>query len=93
MEDPRVVTPESSKFAMNLLYSYCYTGTPKALSDDTMGGLIQGLRNIYTEHGHRGHWRVDTKDNSATGNPLNSNEDIKRLRASHRVDWASEEKS
>ncbi len=50
-----------------------------------MGGLIQGLRKIYTEHGHRGPWRVDTKDNSATGNPLNSNEDIKRLRASHRV--------
>ncbi len=70
---------------MNLLYSYCYTGTHKQLSDDTMRGSIQGLETFYTEHGHRGPWRVDTKYITATGNPLNSNEDIKRLRASHRV--------
>ncbi len=61
VEDPRVVTPDYSKFVMNLLYSYCYRGTPEALSDDIMGGFIQGLRNMYTERGHRGPRRVDTK--------------------------------
>ncbi len=67
VENPRVVTPDFSKFVINLLYSDCYTGTPKPLADDTKGGLIQGLRNVYTDHGHRGPWRVDKQEGSASG--------------------------
>ncbi len=84
-KDPVEVTPESPKLIMNLLYTYCRCGTEQALSDDTMGGLIQGLRHVYSEAGHRGAWVVDKKNQTATGNPLSNNEEIKQLRASNRV--------
>lgn len=54
LQDPKSATPGTSKFLMNLMYSYCYMGAPKALSDDTMEGLIQGLRKVNSQHGHRG---------------------------------------
>ncbi len=55
------------KLIMNLLYTYCRCGTEQALSDDTMGGLIQGLRHVYSEAGHRGAWVVDKKNQTAPG--------------------------
>ncbi len=70
---------------MNLLYSYLFTGTSKALSDDTMGGLIQGFETFTLSMGTAALGESIQKDNTATGNHLNSNEDIKRLHASHGV--------
>ncbi len=83
-KDPVEVTPESPKLIMNLLYTYCRCGTEQALSDDTMGGLIQGLRHVYSEPGTECMGRGQEESNSHR-NPLSNNEEIKQLRASNRV--------
>jgi len=84
-EDPKKVTVESSKLVLNLLNNYCKIGTPGALSDDTVGALVQGLRAVYEEAGHRAPWNLNVQEKTAQGNPLTGNEDIKKLRAAHRV--------
>ena len=85
MRDPEVDTPQSLTMILNLIYTYCKTGTPNALSVDSLNALIQGLRNVYSAYGHKGAWRVDQRDSSASGNPLDSNEDLLKPRMSHKV--------
>jgi len=55
------------------------------LSDDTVGALVQGLRAVYEEAGHRAPWNLNVLEKTAHGNPLTGNEDLKKLRATHRV--------
>ena len=85
MQDPQIVTPASSKMLLNFIYTYCNSGTPDALSIDSLNALVQGLPNTYSSYGHIGPWRVDLRDNSASGNPLVGNEDIQNLRSSHKM--------
>lgn len=61
---------------MNLLARYCRFGTPEWLKDDSMGGLVQGLRIVYEEHGHHQSWTVDEVSGDGRGNPLIGNPDI-----------------
>ena len=84
-EDPFVVSIESNDLILNLLHKYCRVGTENALSDDTMGGLIQGLRRVYDEHGHDMSWTIDRASNKAWGNPLTNNTQVVALRKAHRV--------
>lgn len=83
--EPGSVTPQTSVLLLNLLSQYCKTGLPDALADDTMGGIIQGLRTVFEENGHRGPWRADSITGVCSGNPLTANDDVKQLRATHRV--------
>ena len=85
MQDPQIVTPASSKMLLNFIYTYCNSGTPEALSIDSLNALVQALPNTYSSYGHIGPWRIDLRDNSASGNPLVGNEDIQDLRSSHKV--------
>ena len=52
--DPISVSAESSKLVVNLLSLYCKTFSDNLLTDESMGALVQGLRFIYDEAGHRG---------------------------------------
>lgn len=83
--DPFKVRAETSTLILNLLSEYCHTGKKEALSDDTMGALVQGLRALYLDHGHKGSWMIDVQSGSAGGNPLIGNEDLKKLRSNHRI--------
>jgi len=83
--EPNIVTPQTTKLIINIIAQYCNTGKDSALSEDTMGGLIQGFRVMFEKCGHRGTWRVDPTTGRASGNPLIGNDDIKKLRATHRV--------
>lgn len=83
--EPTVVTAQTSKLLINIIAQYCNTGKETALSEDTMGGLIQGFRTMFEKSGHRGTWSVDPMSGRASGNPLIGNDDIKKLRVTHRV--------
>lgn len=83
-KDPVSVSKESSNMILNLLTHYCKTKSDNPLSVDLMGAIIQGLRAVYTDYGHRGAWFVDRNTGLATGNPLTGNEDLKILRSKHR---------
>ena len=85
IQDPRTVSPESSRIVMNLLYDYCKMNSPEALSNDSVAAMVQGLRTVYEEAGHRGRWTVDERSSTAKGNPCTGNDDIIKLRAAHRV--------
>lgn len=58
--DAETICESSSTMILNLLSKYCRYGTREALSDDTMGASIQGLRACYVGKGHKGPWTVDT---------------------------------
>ena len=85
MNDPQSVSPGTSKMVLNFIYTYCKTGTDSPLSIDSFNALVQGLRNVYNANGHRGYWRVDSRDHTASGNPLEGNDDLAKLRISHKV--------
>lgn len=86
--DPEDVTCNSSTLVMNLLAKYCRFGTQDSLKDDTMGGLIPGLRIVYEQNGHHQALVVDDNSAEARGNPLNGNPDIASLRRAHSVHLA-----
>lgn len=92
-EDPVSVTIESSKLVLNLISVYCKVGTPDAQSDDSVGALVQGLRAVYEEAGHRAAWNVNIVEGKASGNPLTGNDDVKKLRAAHRVHLSQSDRS
>ena len=83
--DPKEVTENSSSLVCNLLHQYCRLGTPEALTDESVGSIIQGLRILYQQHGHYDNWQVDRHTKRASGNPLCGNSQIAELRRSHRV--------
>lgn len=82
--DPVEVPSQFSKMIVNFLYNYCKSGTDASLSEDAMNAMIQGLINIYREHGHRGSWHVEISTKFASENSLIGNEDIKSLRSCHK---------
>ena len=83
--DPVAVSKDSSLLVLNFLYEYCKIGTGTVRKNDTMGGMIQGLRMLYEENGHIQSWRVNQTTGEAGGNPLTNNHDITLLRRAHRV--------
>ena len=83
--DPKEVTPDSSMLICNLLSEYCGVQTENPLGEQSMTALIQGLRFLYEECGHRGRWTVDTIRGVASGNLLKDNEELAALRSAHRV--------
>ncbi len=83
--DAEVATYESSKLIVNLLSTYFKTYTEDPLSDESMGGLVQGLRCLYDEAGHRGPWTEDEDLTTVKGDALHRNTDIDKLRSAHRV--------
>jgi len=85
--DPNVVTKDSSIFVLNLLADYCRFGRSDSLKNDSMSAIVQGLRLVYSEHGHYQTWSVDDNGN-ARGNPLVGNPDLDSLRRAHRVHLA-----
>lgn len=76
-KDPQKVTPQTSILILNLLSKYCKTGS--ALSEDTMGGLIQGLRYLLEDFGLRGPWIPDKITGNVSGSLLTANDDIRQL--------------
>eukprot|EP00171_Calliarthron_tuberculosum_P000709 IDg709t1 len=67
--------------------------TDDSVSSESMGSLVQGICHVYTEYGHRGRWNIDQHQSIAFGNPLRENDDIKQLRAAHRVKLAKIERA
>lgn len=78
-------TNQSSVLVLNLLAEYGRFGEEKALKNDSMGALIQGLGTVYQGKGHFQAWYVDDETKKAIESPLVPNEDIQALRRAHRV--------
>ena len=55
---------------LNFIYSFCETGTESPLSIDLFNTLVEGLRNVYSANGLRRCSRVDSRDYTASRNPL-----------------------
>ena len=85
MSDPQSVSPGTSKMVLNFIFTYFKTVIDSLLSVNSFNTLVQGLRNVYSANIHRDYWRVDCRDHTAIGNPLEGKDDLAKLCISHKV--------
>lgn len=96
--DPKSVGPETSSVIMDYLHYQLNMPSwkedtplgsreeaPSINGVDSLNGLIQGLRKYFEDNGHVGNWQPATFGSpNVTGNPLNSNPELRKFKDTHR---------
>lgn len=91
--DPNIVSKESSRLVLNILFKYSglaeYEKSGKASvlkGRDAVNGIVSGLRWLYRDAGHTDNWQVVIGNDGsviAHGNPLEGNLKIREFRNMH----------